>query len=68
VAVTGLPFEELRPVAGLQVYVEAPVAVSVAVCCPAQIVALFTVITGKGLTVTVEVATAVQVPAEPVIT
>ena len=32
VALTGLPLEELNPVAGLQVYVVAPLAVSVAVC------------------------------------
>lgn len=39
----------------------APLVVSVAVCCPAQIVALFTATVGKGFTVTA----AVVVPVHP---
>ena len=38
-------------------------AVNVAVCCPTQIVAELTVTVGEVLTVTTEVAIAVQVPA-----
>ena len=36
-AVTVEPVVELSPVAGDQMYVTAPLAVSVAVCCPTQI-------------------------------
>jgi hypothetical protein len=67
VAVTGLPFEALRPVEGVQVYVDAPFAVSVAVCCPTQIVPLLTVTVGNGFTVTVAVMDDVHVPVVPVI-
>ena len=48
--VTTAPLVALNPVPGIQVYVDAPLAVKVAVCCPAQIVALFAVIVGVGNT------------------
>ena len=48
-----------------QLYVVPPFAVKVALC-PAQIVGLFTDITGKGVTVTVEVVEAEQPLAVPV--
>ena len=64
VAVTLLPVEALNPVAGDQVYVEAPPAVSTTEVWLTQIVPLFTVIVGVGLTVTVEVAVVVQPSAE----
>lgn len=57
---------ELRPVAGLQLYVEAPVAVSVAVC-PAQMVAELTLIAKVELITTLETEVAVQLPFVPVI-
>ena len=63
-AVTTGPLVPLRPVPGLQLYEFAPFAVSVAVP-PGQIVALFTVIVGSGLTVTMDVACAVQVALVP---
>ena len=43
-----------------------PLAVSVAVVCPTQIVPVLAVIAGNGFTVIVAVAIAVQVPIEPV--
>ena len=58
-AVTDEPVVELSPVAGLQVYELAPVAVSV-VDCPAQIAAGETEITGGGIIVTVTCAVAVH--------
>jgi len=67
VALTLVPLVALRPVAGDHAYVLAPLAVSVAVCCPAQIVPLVTPISGSGFTVTVAVVTAVQLPIVPVI-
>jgi hypothetical protein len=59
-ATTKLLVEALSPVAGDQVYELTPLAVSVAES-PAQIDALFTVIVGKPLTVTVAVAVLLQV-------
>jgi hypothetical protein len=64
-AVTELPEVALSPAFGLQEYELAPPAVKEAEE-PAQIVALFTVTTGKAFTVTVELATAVQEPTVPV--
>ena len=58
-AVTDEPVVELNPVAGLQVYELAPVAVSV-VDCPAQMDAGGTEMTGGGFTVTVTCAVAVH--------
>ena len=58
-AFTLAPVVALRPVAGLHVYVEPPAAVKVAQF-PEQMVALFTVIAGSGLTVTTAVAVRVQ--------
>lgn len=63
VLVTVEPVVALSPVAGDQLYVLAPPAVSVAVP-PEQIVAEFTVTVGVEFTVTVEVAVAVQPAAE----
>ena len=66
-AVTVDPVVALRPVAGLHVYVLAPLAESEADL-PTQIVAELTATVGVGFTVTVEVAVAVQPAAEaPVI-
>src|SRR5258708_4258089 len=59
-AVTFAPIVELKPVAGVQLYVVAPFAVSVAVCCPAQMLALLTEIVGVETTVTVDVAVFLQ--------
>lgn len=58
-AVTEAPVVLLRPVPGLQVYVLAPVAVKVAEL-PGHMVIEFTETVGVGLTVTVDVAVAVQ--------
>jgi hypothetical protein len=58
-AVTEEPVVALSAVAGLHVYVLAPLAVS-AVDCPLQIVAGETAITGRGLTFTVTCVEAVQ--------
>ena len=59
--VTVEPVVELSPVAGDQTYVVAPLAVSVAVCCPTQIAGgAGTVITGGGFTFTVTCVDAVQ--------
>ena len=54
-AVTLVPVVELNPVPGLQVYIDAPVAVSVAEE-PTHRVAELTVTVGKGFTVTTKVA------------
>src|SRR6185503_18247929 len=60
-AVTVEPDVALSPVAGDQTYVVAPEAVSVAVCCPAQIAGGGgTEITGGGLTFTVTCVEAVH--------
>lgn len=64
-AKTVLPEVPLKPVPGLQVYVLAPLAVSVAVP-PGQIVALLTVTVGVGVTVTETVALLLQPLADPV--
>ena len=50
-AMTAVPVVALSPVEGLHEYVDAPLAVSVAVCCPKQIVAGGTEIMGRGFTV-----------------
>lgn len=60
-AVTLAPVVPLSPVAGLHEYVVAPDALSV-VELPAHIEAEFTVIGGKGFTVTVQVVVPVQPP------
>ena len=65
-AVTLDPLAELKVAAGLQVYVLAPDALSVAEL-PLHIVPEFTVSEPPGFTVTVAVVTAEQVPAVPVI-
>jgi len=59
-AVTLVPTVELNPVAGDQTYVDAPLAVKVAVCCPIQIVAVFTVTVGFVTTVSVVVSELTQ--------
>ena len=60
-AVTVVPVVALSPVAGDQMYVTAPDAVSVAVCCPTHIAGgAGTEITGSGLTFTVTCVDAVQ--------
>ena len=64
-AVTVEPVVALNPVPGLQLYVVAPLAVSV-VDEPEQIVEEFTFTVGVGLTVRVEVLTALQEPVVPV--
>lgn len=64
-AVTLAPVVALRPVAGLQVYVLAPLAFK-AVEFPTQMEGELTVIVGVGLTVTVEVAVEVQLPVVPI--
>ena len=63
-AVTVAPVVADKPVAGLQLYVEAPIAVN-DVLLPLQIVAVVgeTVTVGTGLTVTVTVA----VPVHPLV-
>ena len=61
-AVTILPVVALKPVAGVQLYVVAPFAVSDTEL-PEQTVAVFTVIVGVGITVTVVVI----VPAQGVV-
>jgi hypothetical protein len=67
VPVTGLPDEGFKPVVGFQAYATAPVAVRVAVCWPAQIVAVFTATGGKGFTVMAVVAVFTQpFPSVPV--
>ena len=58
-AVTEAPVVALNPVEGAHVYVVAPVAVNTPLC-PLQIVSVFTLITGGGLTVIAEVAVAVH--------
>ena len=66
-AVTGEPVVALSAVAGVQEYVVAPFAVSVATCCPAQIAGGgVAIITGRGFTVTVICALAVQPLEVPV--
>jgi hypothetical protein len=65
-AVTDAPLVVLRSVPGDHEYVVAPDAVSV-VNAPAHIVAEFTVTTGSGFTVTVEVAVPLQPRLLPVI-
>jgi hypothetical protein len=62
-AVTALPVVALKPVAGLHVYVLAPLAVN-EVEVPAQIVGEPTVKVGVGFTVTVVVAVVVQPAAD----
>jgi hypothetical protein len=62
-AVTLAPVVELSPVAGLHVYVLAPLALS-ATEFPAHKVGEFTVMVGVGLTVTIAVAVVVQPDAE----
>lgn len=57
------PVDELSVAEGVQVYVLAPVAVSVAVL-PGHMVAEFTVTVGVGLTVRVDVAVVVHPAAE----
>jgi hypothetical protein len=60
-AVTGEPVVELSAVDGVHVYVVAPLAVSVAVCCPTHIAGGgATVTTGRGLTFTVTCVDAVH--------
>ena len=60
-AVTGEPVVELKAVDGVQEYVAAPEAVSVAVCCPTQIAGGgATAITGSGFTFTVTCVDAVH--------
>ena len=58
-AVTEAPVVALNPVAGVQLYVLAPAAVNV-VELPRQMVGEFTVIVGKGFTVTEVVAVLIQ--------
>jgi hypothetical protein len=68
VAVITLPVVALNPVAGLQVNKEALLlAVKVAVCCPTQMVGLFTVRVGLLITETVDTAVFVQLLVVPVI-
>lgn len=63
-AVTVEPVVALNAVAGVQEYVEAPFAVSIAFCCPTQIAGGgVTVTRGKGFTVTVTCA----VPEHPLL-
>jgi hypothetical protein len=64
-AVTEIPVEPLSVAAGVQVYVFAPLAVKVAVCCPTHIVPDVAVIVGVGFTVTTAVVDPVQVPEAP---
>ena len=60
-AVTDEPVVALNPVAGLHVYVDAPLAFSVVVCCPIQIAGgVGTITIGRGFTVTVTCADAVH--------
>src|SRR5947207_10400439 len=60
-AVTGEPVVELSAVDGVHKYVVAPLAVSVAVCCPTQIAGGgATVTTGRGFTFTVTCVDAVH--------
>ena len=60
-AVTGEPVVELSAVDGVHVYVVAPLAVSVAVCCPTHIAGGgATETTGSGFTFTVTCVDAVQ--------
>ena len=65
---TGEPVVELKAVDGVQEYVVAPDAVSVAVCCPTQIAGGgVTLITGSGFTFTVTCVDAVHpLPSVPV--
>ncbi len=56
VPVTRLPPVGVKAVVGFHIYVLAPVAVKVAVCCPTHIVELFTITGGKRFTVIVDVA------------
>lgn len=64
-AVTDAPVVALNPVEGDQLYVVAPLAVSV-VLLPLQIVAEFTVTTGFGFTVTLQVLVPTHEPVVPV--
>jgi hypothetical protein len=64
-AVTTEPLVLLKPVAGLQVYVPAPLAVKVALP-PEQMVAELTLTVGLGVMVTVEVFASVQPLVVPV--
>ena len=64
-AVTLAPVVEDKPPAGDHVYVPPPVAFK-AVLEPEQIAGELTVTTGRGFTVTVEVAVPEQLPFEPV--
>ena len=67
-AVTGEPVVALSAVDGVHKYVVAPLAVSVAVCCPTQIAGGgVTLITGSGFTFTVTCVDAVHpLPSVPV--
>jgi hypothetical protein len=58
-ALTLVPVVALNPVAGVQVYVEAPPAVKL-IDAPLHIAPLFTLIVGSGFTVTVDVVEAVH--------
>src|SRR5436190_1474641 len=60
-AVTEEPVVALSAVGGVHEYVDAPFAISVALCCPTQIAGGgVTVITGSGFTVTVTCVDAVH--------
>src|SRR5204862_7010942 len=68
-AVTGEPVVELSAVDGVHKYVVAPLAVSVAVCCPTQIAGGgATVTTGRGLACTVTCPDAVHALASVAVT